>query len=137
LFSFLFSNVHYTLRVCPSVCRNDEIQTIRAIGAGDLDSKVMRAKLEYKVISEFSVACREAALAICDGLLTPLSYGEPGQSEIYVYNGIFFSKAEDSKDSFKICNGDEAYKKSVSRDLQNLKAVRTLGTLICRLGICV
>ena len=41
-------------------------------------------------------------MAITEGLIAPLSFGDPSQSEIYVYNGIFFSKAEDSKDSFKV-----------------------------------
>jgi hypothetical protein len=41
-------------------------------------------------------------VAISEGLIAPLSVGDPSQSEIYVYNGIFFSKAEDTKDSFKV-----------------------------------
>jgi hypothetical protein len=54
------------------------------------------------VLSEFAAACRATAVAISEGLIAPLSVGDPSQSEIYVYNGIFFSKAEDTKDSFKV-----------------------------------
>lgn len=54
------------------------------------------------MITEFAAACRTTAVAISEGLIAPLSMGDPSQSEIYVYNGIFFSKAEDSKDSFKV-----------------------------------
>lgn len=67
----------------------------------------MKAKLEYKVLSEFASACRATSMAITEGLIAPLSFGDPSQSEIYVYNGIFFSKAEDSKDSFKVLFGDK------------------------------
>lgn len=55
-----------------------------------------------QVLSEFAAACRATAIAITDGLIAPLSFGDPSASDIYVYNGIFFSKAEDSKDSFKV-----------------------------------
>jgi hypothetical protein len=53
-------------------------------------------------MAEFAAACRATAVAISEGLIAPLSLGDPAQSDIYVYNGIFFSKAEDSKDSFKV-----------------------------------
>ncbi len=82
--------------------RNDEIQSIRALKATDGSEKIMKAKLEYKVLSEFAAACRATAVAITEGLIAPLSLGDPSQSDIYVYNGIFLSKAEDSKDSFKV-----------------------------------
>lgn len=55
-----------------------------------------------QVLSEFAAACRTTAVAISEGLIAPLSMGEPAQSDIYMYNGIFFSKAEDTKDSFKV-----------------------------------
>ncbi len=86
--------------------RNDEIQSIRNLKASDVNERVMKAKLEYKVLSEFASACRATSMAITEGLIAPLSFGDPSQSEIYVYNGIFFSKAEDSKDSFKVLFND-------------------------------
>jgi hypothetical protein len=41
-------------------------------------------------------------VAISEGLIAPLSVGDPSQSEIYVYNGIFFSQAQATKDSFNV-----------------------------------
>jgi hypothetical protein len=57
-----------------------------------------------QVMAEFATACRATAVAISEGLIAPLALGDPAHSDIYVYNGIFFSKAEDSKDSFKVRN---------------------------------
>lgn len=115
---------------------NDEIQALRSLAAGDVSDKVMKAKLEYKIMHEFTEACKIAAVAISDGQISPITYTDPVQSAIYVYNGIFFSKAEDNKDSFKICNGDEAFRKSTGRDLQNQKTIQAfgiegLGTVLC------
>ncbi len=81
---------------------NDEIQALRSLAAGDLADKAMKAKLEHKILTEFTEACKLAAVAISDGHIAPITYADPSQSEIYVYNGIFFSKAEDNKDSFKV-----------------------------------
>lgn len=39
----------YLLRLFSSLCRNDEIQSIRALKANDVNERVMKAKLEYKV----------------------------------------------------------------------------------------
>lgn len=88
------------------------------------------------MLSEFAAACRSTAVAITEGLIAPLSIGDPNQSEIYVYNGIFFSKAEDTKDSFKLCVGDDAYRKCTGRELQNQRLIRALevegvGLILC------
>lgn len=82
--------------------------------------------LFLQVLSEFAAACRSTAVAITEGLIAPLTMGDPNQSEIYVYNGIFFSKAEDTKDSFKLCVGDDAYRKCTARELQNQRLIRAL-----------
>lgn len=58
-----------------------------------------------------------------------MTYSDPNQSDIYVYNGIFFSRAEDTRDAFKISEGEEAARKTTSRDMINQKIVRSFGKL--------
>lgn len=107
--------------------RNEEIQAIRSLPVQSLEDRVLRAKLEFKTISEFTAACRTIAVAIADGLISPISFADPTSSGgIYLYNGIFLSKAEDTKDSFQICRGDEAYRKSTNREVQNQRLIRSL-----------
>jgi hypothetical protein len=60
-------------------------------------------------------------------LIAPLTYADPSQNNIYVYNGIFISRAEDIKDAFKLCEGEEAARKTTARDLLNQKLVKALG----------
>ena len=105
---------------------NDEIQSIRTLKANDLPSKILKARLEHRMISEFTEACKKIVVAISEGLISPLIYSDPSQSDIYVYNGIFFSRAEDTKDSYGIHIGEEAARKSAARDFQNQKLIRSL-----------
>ena len=64
---------------------------------------VKSSPIFLQTITEFVAACKTAALAVSNGLIAPLAIGDPAQAPIYVYNGIFFSKAEDPKDVFKVC----------------------------------
>lgn len=53
-----------------------------------------------------------------------------------MYNGIFISRAEDTKDAFHIYDGEEAARKVNSRDLANQRLIRSLeveglGSVLC------
>lgn len=110
---------------------NDEIQTVRFMPTKDLHEKIISARYEYKVLAEFTEACKAAAMAISAGLINPITEVEQqpavaaqqqqpppsagslyssfpsaesaqaNQAHIFEYNGIFFSKAMDAKDSFR------------------------------------
>eukprot|EP01039_Chlorochromonas_danica_P005330 gene5330-5865_t len=115
---------------------NDEIQSIGSLKAQEFSEKVIKARLEYKIISEFSESCKQIAVAISEGKIAPLAFTDPSQSDIFVYNGIFFNRAEDAKDAFKICEGEDACRKITSRDFYNQKLIRSLGvedvtTVLC------
>ena len=128
---------------------NDEIQAVRFMPTKDVHEKIISARYEFKVLAEFTDACKTAAIAISSGLINPISDLEPqpvavsdasksalsfpssatsnsNQAHIFNYNGIFYSKAMDNKDSFRLCVGDEAYRKLASRDLQNQNILRSL-----------
>lgn len=129
---------------------NDEIQTVRFMPTKDIQEKIISARYEFKVLVEFTDACKAAAVAISSGLINPITDLDPqpvaiapstsisspsvpsaacspaNQSHIFSYNGIFYSKAMDNKDSFRLCVGDEAYRKLASRDLQNQNILRAL-----------
>lgn len=115
---------------------NDEIQSIRKLSADDLPLLEVKSRLEHRIITEFTESCKKIAIAISDGLISPLTYSDPTQAEIYVYNSIFFSRAEDTKDNFGLISGQEATRKTSGRDLYNQKLLRALnieglGTVLC------
>lgn len=55
-----------------------------------------------QIIADFTENCKKVVLAISEGLIAPLTYSDPNQSNIFVYNGIFVSRAEDIKDAFHV-----------------------------------
>jgi protein TIF31 len=115
---------------------NDEIQSIRSLSANELGEKVVKARLEYRIISDFTENCKKIVLGISEGLISPLTYADPTQSNIFIYNGICISRAEDTKDSFKLCVGEEAARKATARDMLNQKLLKSLeidnlGTVLC------
>lgn len=115
---------------------NDEAQSIDALKPQEFSEKIIKARLQCKIISEFTENCKQIAVAIAEGRIAPLTFADPSQSDIFVYNGIFFNRAEDAKDSFKICEGEDACRKIIARDYNNQKLIRTLGvdnltTVLC------
>lgn len=105
---------------------NEEIQAIRELPCNDLNDKLMKSRLIYKIITEFTDACRAFVIAIADGHISPLNVADSESNYVFVYNGIFMSRAIDSKETFKLCKGDEASRKAAAQDLQNQKLIQTL-----------
>lgn len=117
---------------------NDEIQSIRSLVPDGFEGKILKARLEHRVITEFTENCKRAVVAISEGLIAPLTYSDPSQSDIYVYNGIFLSRAEDTKDTFNISQSSESARKITALDFANQKIIRSLdlpglGTVLCTL----
>ena len=94
-------------------------------------------------------------MAIADGHISCLNMSDSEVNFVYVYNGIFVSRAMDSKETFKVylmqsdeylftylyliyhlilflpivklCKGDEANRKSAAHDMNNQKLIQSLG----------
>lgn len=66
-------------------------------------------------------------MAVFDGHISPLNFGDAESSLIYVYNGIFLSRAVDTKDTFRVCVGEEACRKGAAHDVNNQKQIMALG----------
>lgn len=81
---------------------NDEIQAIRSLPERTLQEKVIKARFEYKVQMEFKESCKLMAMAVSDGLISPMNYSDDQSVHIYLYNGIFMSRAIDTDDRFKV-----------------------------------
>lgn len=106
---------------------NEEIQPFRDIDTKNVQEQVVKSKFVYKIISEFVDASRQLVLGVSDGHIAPFTYGEAESSEVYVYNGIFMSKAVDAQETFKVCAGDEACRKAATLDLKNQKLLLSHG----------
>lgn len=65
-------------------------------------SKILKAKYAYRVYTEFFEACKLASMALVDGQLSPINPMDPENAHVFVYNSIFFSRAIDTKEAFKV-----------------------------------
>lgn len=73
---------------------------------------------------EYAESCVQLVRALAQGLIAPLNPMEPTETHVYVYNNIFVSQAVDSKETFKLCSGDVATKKSAGHDIKNQKILQ-------------
>ncbi len=108
---------------------HNEIQQIRDMTPKDLSEKVMISRLIFKTITEFTDACKVIVVALADGHIQPMNPMDAENSQVYIYNNIFISKAIDAKDSFKLCNGDEATRKMSAHDIHNQMIINSVPSI--------
>jgi hypothetical protein len=49
------------------------------------------------------------------------------ETQVYVFNNIFISRTVDTKETFKISEGNEACRKYAGHDLHNQKIIQAAG----------
>ena len=101
------------------------MQSVRTFKSADISETVMKAKYIHNIYQEFKDAVRTGALAISDGHIAPMNPLDVEKAHVYVYNNIFYSQAVESKESFKICDGDVASRKLAGHDLKNQKLIQS------------
>ncbi|KAG7361014.1 clustered mitochondria-domain containing protein [Nitzschia inconspicua] len=112
---------------------NEELQVAREMPMESLPERIERARMLNKVLTDFGEAALLGVKAISDGSVSSMNPNEPTRSQVYLHNNIFFSRAVDAGiETFKVAKGDEAARKTASRDLQ------CLGTLhrMEQTGLC-
>jgi protein TIF31 len=76
---------------------------------------------------DFGEAAVVGVKAIFDGQVSAMNPNEPTRSHVYLHNNIFFSRALDAGvETFKIAKGDNAARKSASRDAQCISALHRI-----------
>eukprot|EP00934_Nitzschia_sp_Nitz4_P006538 Nitzschia sp. Nitz4//scaffold3_size479765//48133//52644//NITZ4_000019-RA/size479765-processed-gene-0.47-mRNA-1//1//CDS//3329550515//6528//frame0 len=106
---------------------NEELQSAREMPVANLPERIERARVMYKVLNDFGEAAVLGVKAICDGQIGPMNPNEPTRSQVYLHNNIFFSRAVDAGvETFKIAKGDNAARKSASRDVHCLGALHRM-----------
>lgn len=106
---------------------NEEFQSVLAIPAKNVSEEIMKNRLLYRASTDFSEACRRCVVAIYKGHILPANPMDSKESQVYLYNNIFFSRAIDTKEGFKLCTGNEACRKYAAQDIKNQKILHTYG----------
>ncbi|RLN96339.1 hypothetical protein BBJ28_00026158, partial [Nothophytophthora sp. Chile5] len=115
---------------------NEEYQCCRELPVTSLKEELVRARVMYKIVTEFVEAATQGAVAIVEGHIPPINPMDDESAHVYVFNNIFFSLSIDGKDKAAkdAAGGEEAAYSAANRDLQGVKAfneadVRGLHTL--------
>jgi Clustered mitochondria len=117
---------------------NEEMQSIRSLATKEIADKVMKAKFIHKFYYEFAEAVKAGAVAIFEGHIAPINPMDSEKTQVYVYNNIFYSRAVDTKENFKICQGDEANRKLAGHDIKNQRLIQAVGVDgLCTVLSCV
>ncbi|GMF42961.1 unnamed protein product [Phytophthora fragariaefolia] len=113
---------------------NEEYQCCRELPTDSLKDEIVRARVMYKIVTEFVEAAAQGAVAIVEGNIPPINPMDDKSAHVYVFNNIFFSVSIDGKSTKDAAAGEENAYSAANRDLQGVKAfnevdVRGLHTL--------
>lgn len=106
---------------------NEELQEIRSLPSAELNERILKARLQYKLTVEFTESCKSGVMAIDNGSIQPLNADDSPKTYVYVHNNVFFSRACDTKESIRLCDGDDAARKAAAQELKNQKLITALG----------
>lgn len=105
---------------------NDELQSHRELPKSMLQERVLRERLITKVQAEFTEAAVRGAMAVVNGSVIPLNPLETEESQMFVYNNIFFSKGNDGRGTFETLGADEAAHVATGKDLEGVKILNSI-----------
>lgn len=105
---------------------NDELQSHRELPKTMLQERVLRERLITKVQAEFTEAAVRGAMAVVNGSVIPLNPLEAEESQMFVYNNIFFSKGNDGRGTFENLGADEAAHVATGKDLEGVKILNSI-----------
>ncbi|TDH72283.1 uncharacterized protein CCR75_003153 [Bremia lactucae] len=101
---------------------NEEIQCCRELSKETLKDEIVRARVMFKIVTEFVEAATQGAVAIVEGNIPAINPMDDKSAHVYVFNNIFFSVAIDGKSMKDFAGGEENAYSSANRDLQGVKA---------------
>lgn len=80
---------------------NEEFQVVKDFPKDNMSQRVQRDRAIQKIYDDFLRAATQGAEAIVNGSITALNPNEQIQTQVYVFNSIFFSFVIDQMENFK------------------------------------
>ncbi|CAK4085469.1 unnamed protein product [Aphanomyces euteiches] len=103
---------------------NEEFQCARELPHETVREQIVRARVLFKIVSEFVEAATQGAIAIVDGSIPPINPMDEENAFVYVHNHIFFSRAVEGQKHIQSeteASHESAYS-SANHDLQGVRA---------------
>ncbi|KAK9461675.1 clustered mitochondria-domain-containing protein [Lipomyces oligophaga] len=105
---------------------NEDLQSTREMPKTTIQEQILRERLLNKLYFDFSEAATKGAVLIARDEVTAINPGERRESQIYLYNGIFFSYGADGMGTFADEGGNEAARYVVGKDLTGVRVITEL-----------
>ena len=106
---------------------NEDLQIARSFYPREtMPEKTQRAKYIQKTYHDFEAVVKRGVVDIVEGKVASFNPIDSEQALVYLYQGIFYSGSTDTKDGFRVSQGDEASRKSAGQDLINMRKVEEL-----------
>ena len=107
---------------------NEDLQIARSFYPREtMPEKTQRAKYIQKTYHDFEAVVKRGVVDIVEGKVASFNPIDSEQALVYLYQGIFYSGSTDTKDGFRVSQGDEASRKSAGQDLINAQEGRRVG----------
>jgi protein TIF31 len=107
---------------------NEDLQLCKALPREDFYQRANRDKTMVKIHNDFLRAAVEGAKAVIRGSIAPANPMDPKETQVFIYNQIFFSYAVDTPEHFKQDSGQDATFTfaAVNCDLRNLSLLHRM-----------
>jgi protein TIF31 len=105
---------------------NEEFQSTRELPKETVQDRVFRERLTSKLFADYNEAAARGAILVARGEVAPLNPTEGRDSQIFVYNNVFFSFGADGVGTFASEGGDEAARVATGKDVLGVRMVNQL-----------
>ena len=105
---------------------NEEFQTTREMPSESITDKIFRERLTSKLFADFTDTAAKGAVLVARGEITPLNPTEEPDTQIFVYNNVFYSFGADGMGTFATEGGDHAARYATRKDANGVRAVNQL-----------
>jgi protein TIF31 len=105
---------------------NEEFQTTREMPSESITDKIFRERLTSKLFADFTDTAAKGAVLVAHGEITPLNPTEEPDTQIFVYNNVFYSFGADGMGTFATEGGDHAARYATRKDANGVRAVNQL-----------
>ena len=108
---------------------NEEFQVVKDFPRDNISQRVQRDRAIHKIYDDFLKAATLGVKAIVKGSITALNPNEPQNSQVFVFNSIFFSHVVDQIDNFRDTTSQTAEESNPSwtqanHDINGLKSIQ-------------
>ncbi|OZJ06171.1 hypothetical protein BZG36_00998 [Bifiguratus adelaidae] len=105
---------------------NDELQSHRELPRSTLQERVLRDRLINKLQADFAEAAIKGAQMVIEGNVIAINPTDPLESQMYLYNNIFFSRATDTRGTFDNLGREEVRLHTLASVLIDYKGIRMI-----------